>query len=784
MALTSGTTFKDTSGNNYKVVLADDFSAGYKAANWGSAFNGGTYWNGAFSWSSADVAVRSGEMQVTDTRHADGSWTAGGFSSFKAGNTITYGTVEFDARVEAAQGTQAAILMWPASDAWPRDGEIDILEAPGNEAMHSSHWEGSDGSHMWDSVFSTFDPSQTHHYKMTWLPASLTIEIDNTVVARWTDAAQIPDTAMGFGAMGYVASAGEAWLGGAPTAATPSTVTTHLDNVVMSQWTGGSGIYNGGVTPPKPLITTLGNGADTLVLKISQDAWQGSATYTISVDGKQIGGLQTASASHASGQDDLITVKGNWDAGSHKVSVNFTNDAYGGSATADRNLHVDGITFNGTAVTGGVADLMSSGPANFAFIKAAPVVTPPKPFTTTLGSGADTLVLKLSQDAWQGSATYTISVDGKQIGGLQTASAWHSAGQDDLITVKGNWGAGSHKVSVNFTNDAYGGTVTADRNLHVDGITFNGKALTGSTADLMSSGPVDFAFSKAGAGTATPPASFGSGAAEVSIGQVNYGGSNYLTFGGTSDWGTGPGAKLAPTSWNPNWSTKLAFDNFVQTTLDLSKAGSTDLMLVSEKRGSVTLGAGDDHVTWVAHSNTNTHGNTMVINTGAGNDVVTVTTAGLSPLADYDRVDNGKMYNASYDGRYSTADVTFGTGHDTVTVAGKVQLLLHAGSGTATATGGAGNDIFHAGSGTANFTGGLGRDSYIFTPGDGHVVIQDFTAGADILSFTGGLTKAGITTKAATEGGVAGLLVTYDAAGDSVFLAHATKLAASDMLFA
>jgi hypothetical protein len=37
---------------------------------------------------------------------------------------------------------------------------------------------------------------------------------------------------------------------------------------------------------------------------------------------------------------------------------------------------------------------------------------------------------------------------------------------------------------------------------------------------------------------------------------------------------------------------------------------------------------------------------------------------------------------------------------------------------------------------------------------------------------------------AATEGGVGGLLVTYDADGDSVFLAHVSKIAASDMIFA
>ena len=74
-------------------------------------------------------------------------------------------------------------------------------------------------------------------------------------------------------------------------------------------------------------------------------------------------------------------------------------------------------------------------------------------------------------------------------------------------------------------------------------------------------------------------------------------------------------------------------------------------------------------------------------------------------------------------------------------------------------------------------------DSFVFDRGDGHVAIQEFTSGADKLKFVG-LTKADIHTAAATEDGVAGLLVTYDGAGDSVFLAHVSKIAASDMLFA
>ena len=89
-----------------------------------------------------------------------------------------------------------------------------------------------------------------------------------------------------------------------------------------------------------------------------------------------------------------------------------------------------------------------------------PVVTPPvvttpaKPVTLSAGTGSDTLVLKISQDAYQGSAQYTVSVDGKQVGGTFTASASHAAKQSDTLTLKGDWAAGAHKVEVKFLNDA------------------------------------------------------------------------------------------------------------------------------------------------------------------------------------------------------------------------------------------------------------------------------------------------------------------------------------------
>ncbi|MDN3566637.1 carbohydrate-binding domain-containing protein, partial [Paeniroseomonas aquatica] len=147
------------------------------------------------------------------------------------------------------------------------------------------------------------------------------------------------------------------------------------------------------VPPPSvdttPVVTTIGSGSDALVLRISQDVYLAGAQYTVSVDGTRIGGTLTAGASAASGQDDVITVKGDWAAGAHKVTIDFLNDAWGGTAATDRNLHVDGITYNGKAVAGGTGALFSAGAMDFAFTEAAappPVNQAPPPPPT--GTGA------------------------------------------------------------------------------------------------------------------------------------------------------------------------------------------------------------------------------------------------------------------------------------------------------------------------------------------------------------------------------------------------------------
>lgn len=292
---------------------------------------------------------------------------------------------------------------------------------------------------------------------------------------------------------------------------------------------------------PSPLLSLhpIGAGADSLVLSVSEDAYLGDAQFTISVDGVQQGGAFTTSASHAAGQTQTLTIAGAFAMGAHTVTVNFLNDAYGGAAGLDRNLFVSGATLNGTAIAGSALDEYSGGPQSFTFRQAVPAPTPvaspppapvpvpvnvpvpepvpapvsvpvpvlipasspPPTIISTLGSGPDSLVLMVSEDAYAGDAQFIVMIDGTQLGGTQTATTSHAAGALQALTIAGDFGATTHTVTVTFLNDAYGGTVTTDRNLYVEGATLNGRAINGARLIEYSNGAQSFLFT---GGTASP----------------------------------------------------------------------------------------------------------------------------------------------------------------------------------------------------------------------------------------------------------------------------------------
>jgi predicted xylan-binding protein with Ca-dependent carbohydrate-binding module len=222
------------------------------------------------------------------------------------------------------------------------------------------------------------------------------------------------------------------------------------------------------------------------------------------------------------------------------VTVTFANNFIYPGQSGDRNLYVDGVSYNGNTVSNSTTPIYESplfppnstvgniaGNAVFSVNDTTPVPSgagsndTTSPGAVSVGDGPDTLKLGMAEDAYQGDAQFTVSVDGKQIGGTQTTTARIAEGQSQEFDVHGNFGSGSHTVSVKFLNDQIGdfypsGTPglpaqgqwavdTTDRNLYVTGMTLNGGAPAGGTPwELSSEGSKDFsvtAGSGSGSGT-------------------------------------------------------------------------------------------------------------------------------------------------------------------------------------------------------------------------------------------------------------------------------------------
>ena len=230
--------------------------------------------------------------------------------------------------------------------------------------------------------------------------------------------------------------------------------------------------------PAAPGVTLVGAGSDTLALSVAEDAWNGDARFTVKVDGKQVGDAQTATALKSVGQSQVFNVMGDFGPGAHTATVTFLNDAYGGTPTTDRNLYVTGASYDGVQVPGAAATLLSNGGVDFAI--------PAK------NVGSDTLSVMVSEDAWKADALASISIDGKTLSSSSVVTASHGKGESQTLTFHGSWGPGPHTVGVSFLNDAYGGTASTDRNLYVDGVTYNGAQVAGAKATLYSNSGTSF----------------------------------------------------------------------------------------------------------------------------------------------------------------------------------------------------------------------------------------------------------------------------------------------------
>ena len=288
----------------------------------------------------------------------------------------------------------------------------------------------------------------------------------------------------------------------------------------------------------------IGSGSDLITLDMAEDQAAGEdAQFTVNVDGQQIGGPQTVTASQAAGQTERFTFGGNYGPGAHNVTITFVNNFIYPGQPGDRNLYVDGITYDGTTVsdtstpiynaplappTSTVGELYGNAVYTVNDTTPIPAGASPNPTSSpgpvSVGSGADTLVLNMAEDPYQGDAQFTVSVDGQQIGGTQTTRAWFTQGQAQEFDLHGNFGPGTHTVTVDYLNDLVGGYYPAgtpglppglwaldseDRNLYVTGMSLDGgPPASGAPWELSSDGTANFTVT---AGSNLSPTASGSG---------------------------------------------------------------------------------------------------------------------------------------------------------------------------------------------------------------------------------------------------------------------------------
>ena len=203
-------------GKQWNSTWSDEFNAGSSDLT-GWTYDIGTGQNGwgngesqSYTNSTNNVSVSGGALRITAIGTTNGSTTSYTSGRIRTTNIFSQknGLFEFRAKLPAGQGLWPAIWMMPTTSAyggWPRSGEIDIMEARGQNtgavvgAVHS----GSSPQTQWtmDATYSPagFDITQFHTYSLQWTagpsasqPGSLQWYVDGNLFQTRTGGWVVP----------------------------------------------------------------------------------------------------------------------------------------------------------------------------------------------------------------------------------------------------------------------------------------------------------------------------------------------------------------------------------------------------------------------------------------------------------------------------------------------------------------------------------------------------------------------------------------------------------------
>jgi beta-glucanase (GH16 family) len=106
-----------------------------------------------------------------------------------------YGRYAVRFKVDSMRGYKGAWLLWPQSETWPRDGEIDFPEGDFDRTIEAyMHRQGATSGSDQDA-FQSGKPWTTWHTAVTeWTPNAVRFYLDGTLIG--TSTSRIPNTPM------------------------------------------------------------------------------------------------------------------------------------------------------------------------------------------------------------------------------------------------------------------------------------------------------------------------------------------------------------------------------------------------------------------------------------------------------------------------------------------------------------------------------------------------------------------------------------------------------------
>jgi beta-glucanase (GH16 family) len=112
-----------------------------------------------------------------------------------------YGRYEVRFRADEVNGYKTAWLLWPKSEKWPRDGEIDFVEGNLNSTIGAfMHRQGGTSGGDQDSFKPTARYNNWHTAALEWMPNRLQVFLDGVAMKTTTGAdrvtSRIPNTPM------------------------------------------------------------------------------------------------------------------------------------------------------------------------------------------------------------------------------------------------------------------------------------------------------------------------------------------------------------------------------------------------------------------------------------------------------------------------------------------------------------------------------------------------------------------------------------------------------------